>query len=82
MSKDTPEVGDVWEFKYGLDRVYILKTQLICGDGKELIRVLRKVDESYFVQREHYANIFREDYRYFGKSIAKIDDLFKTENEK
>lgn len=81
MSKDTPEVGDVWEFKYGLDRVYILKTQLICGDGKELIRVLRKVDESYFVQREHYANVFREDYRYLSKSKANIDDLFKTENE-
>lgn len=81
MSKDTPEVGDVWEFKYGFDRLYVTKTNLIGEDKLERIRALKKLDDGHFVQREYYTNGFIEDHTYLGKSKANINDLFKTENE-
>ena len=38
MSKDKPEVGDVWEYKYGFDKMYIIETDLPNG----FVRVLKK----------------------------------------
>lgn len=76
MSKDTPEVGDVWEYKYGFDKIYIIEIDLPNG----YVRVLKKITGKYIQQRE-YTTEFFNDCRYLGKSKANIDDLFKTENE-
>ena len=81
MSKDTPEVGDVWEFKYGFDKIYIEEVNLVGESKRQRIRVLLRVDKRYVVQREYYVDGFIEDHTYLGHSKASIDDLFKTENE-
>lgn len=39
----SPEVGDVWEFKYGFDRLYVTKTNLIGEDKLERIRALKNL---------------------------------------
>lgn len=77
MSKEhiTPEVGDVWQYRYGLDKVHILS---ILSDR---IRCVLLIDKRFVQQREYLTERFLEDYRYLGKSKANIDDLFKTENE-
>ena len=77
MSKEKPEVGDVWQYKYGLDKVYILATNLI----GERTRTLNFIDKGYVQQREYLTKGFVDDFRYLGKSKVKIEDLFKTENE-
>ena len=78
MSKEhiTPQVGDVWEYKYGFDKIHIIETDLSNG----YVRVLKKITGKYLQQREYTAEFFN-DCRYLGKSKANIDDLFKTENE-
>jgi len=75
MSKE-PEVGDVWEHKYDLSKLYVLKTDLLYGS----VRVLEKITGKYIQQRVYAPESFN-DCRYLGKSKANIDDLFKTENE-
>ena len=79
MSKDKPEVGDVWEFKYGFDRVHIIKINLVGEGEKKLVRYIKKVDKAYIVQRESYLENFIQDYTYLGKSKASINDLFEIE---
>ena len=81
MSKDKPEVGDVWEFRYGFDRLYITKTNLIGENKLERIRALKKLDDGYFVQREYYTKAFVEDHTYLGKSKANINDLFEVQDD-
>jgi hypothetical protein len=76
MSKDTPEVGDVWEYKYGFDKLHIIETDLPNG----YVRVLKKITGKYLQQREYTLEFFN-DCRFLGHSKANIDDLFKTENE-
>ena len=72
-----PEVGDVWEYKYGLDKVYVLAINLI----GERTRTLNFIDKGYVQQREYLTKGFVDDFRYLGKSKVKIEDLFNTENE-
>lgn len=74
MSKDKPEVGDVWR-SIKLTK-HILATSknavrfLVVGDwGKQPKIMVKTIDE------------FMEINKYLGKSKAKIADLFKTENE-
>lgn len=74
MSKE-PQAGDVWQYRYGLDKVHILS---ILSDR---IRCVLLIDKRFVQQREYLTEPFLEDYRYLGKSKATIDDLFKTENE-
>lgn len=75
MSKDTPEVGDVWEYRYGLDKYYVVA---ILSDR---ICTITLIDKRFVKQREYLTEAFVEDFRYLGESKANIDDLFKTENE-
>jgi hypothetical protein len=70
MSKDTPEVGDVWENPKTHHRHIILSIgrdyKCFCDTGGISIK---------------YSYDFDETLEYIGKSKANIDDLFKTENE-
>ena len=77
MSKDTPEVGDVFQSKENKDiRLHITGKNEKNKAGLKAIVSNRKevwnVDFWYFDE---------EYYTYLGKSKASIDDLFKTENE-
>lgn len=73
MSKDTPEVGDIWKYKDGVK---------VC-----LIMVDEETVESFaIIGGSVWGGTFQKDefvknHTYLGKSKANIDDLFKTENE-
>ena len=74
MSKDKPEVGDVWkanesgiEFILTNKDVRTFNFYSVAKDGKTR-RIL--VNDCFF-----------EENTYLGKSKVKIEDLFKTENE-
>jgi hypothetical protein len=77
MSKDTPEIGDVWidEFNH---RMYISYSD----DSTTCVNVFYKtkpyigLDKITVITKE-----FIKAFTYLGKSKANIDDLFKTENE-
>lgn len=77
MSKDTPEVGDVWGDEYD-NRVFI------SYGGKSIILFyILVIVEDLMLAREltKSRKEFLDEYTYLGKSKANIDDLFKTENE-
>lgn len=72
MSKDTPEVGDVW-LNPGNFRVYVINFDVL-------------VNTFFFYNNELWQGSFNlkeflEQHTYLGKSKANINDLFKTENE-
>ena len=75
MSKDKPEVGDVWR-SLGSYKKYILAT------SKNAVRFL--AIGSWGCQPKIITqdiDTFMRITTYLGKSKAKIEDLFKTENE-
>jgi len=73
MSKDTPQVGDVWVSQNG-HKVHVDVTDNIVTSFyySGLYRLCKKI----VVTKE-----FVKAYTYLGKSKVNIDDLFKTENE-
>ena len=77
MSKDTPEVGDVWEFK--TKRRYSI-IQLVDNDnGCEcIVKKGHNIDKEIHIVTKRFIEL---NCVYLGKSKANIDDLFKTENE-
>ena len=73
MSKDTPEVGDVWKYKDGA-KVYLITVD---EETVESFTILGGGAWSGTFQKDE----FLKSHTYLGKSKANIDDLFKTENE-
>lgn len=71
MSKDTPEVGDVWINKTGSKKYYVVSVS-----NKYVYCLVKGLG----ISTKYYA-LF-QNYTYLGKSKANIDNLFKTENEK
>lgn len=75
MSKDKPEVDDVWcenknnNIRYHITNVGEAIVSYSCKGGIGISPC------SSFIER------FVEECAYLGKSKANIDDLFKTENE-
>lgn len=89
MSKDTPEVGDVWIHKKQGRPMYITDV-----GGNYISFLSYTIDELTLRKwKNFYTNTFcglhdderytrfTEIYKYLGKSKANINDLFKTENE-
>lgn len=75
MSKDTPEVGDVW---YTKSKKAGNKRIIISGIKNSVVYVLSENG----VASTRWCYVFKNgNYTYLGKSKANIDDLFKTENE-
>ena len=70
MSKDTPEVGDVWE-SINQKIVIIVRDEDMFGCAV--------TNSQNKIQWRHKGSFC--EYTYLGKSKANIDDLFKTENE-
>lgn len=80
MSKDKPEVGDVWEQPFTKIRFKIY--DLI--DSEKCILVYYYHQNSYdtLIKDVCELNFFMQrGYKYVGKSSTTISDLFKTENE-
>lgn len=75
MSKDTPEVGDVFEGKFA--KYNLLEVGKVWC---EVAAIDKCSDEIRFRAIPLFYLI--EKCTYLGKSKANIDDLFKTENEK
>lgn len=90
MSKDTPEVGDVFEIPFA---DYTVKAVVINLRQQNWVYMLRKYkfagEKSYTYDvgvlnegiEPDYFRVIRKRAKYLGKSEANIDDLFKTENE-
>lgn len=90
MSKDTPEVGDVFNIIFP---EYTVMAVVIENSEKET-RILRKYKYDFEkrytydvasvnkkTEPDYYQAVFHKRATYLGKSKAIIDDLFKTENE-
>ena len=84
MSKDKPEVGDVWKDPYGEEAHIIWVGYIVVYIRKYWITNYKY---PYEVYEYHYEvckldyNKFVRKWTYLGKSKANINDLFKTENE-
>ena len=81
MSKNKPEVGDVWVDKDTRFRmVCIMASDYYC----EYIEHCDKLCESFVIYRLENvkSTSWQKGMTYLGKSKANIDDLFKTENER
>lgn len=89
MSKDTPEVGDVWEYKtddkhkihivkeykcYPLDGVFRSEEDCRRYDCVHRCNTRKEIETGSYLKEE-----LIKYYTYLGKSKANIDDLFKTE---
>lgn len=70
MSKDKPEVGDVWQNKTGRLRVYITKV-----DAWGIIGIS---SSGAIVSKNMY---HLEKYTYLGKSKANTNELFEVKDE-
>ena len=75
MSKDTPEVGDVWKDSYGEEAHILWIGYIVVYVRKYWIN---NYEYHYEVCKLDY-NKFIRKWTYLGKSKATIDDLFKTE---
>ena len=81
MSKDRPEVGDVWQYPNGIKMVIVKETMSIdiFREPKEIISFTVVEDDGE--PNIHEEIVFLGNFTYLGKSKARIEDLFKTENE-
>lgn len=75
MSKDKPEVGDVYiDEDMNIKILVIHANKYICS----FECLLHDMDNNIFYSKVFY---FLTNCKYLGKSITTISDLFKTENE-
>ena len=77
MSKDTPEVGDVWKDRQGW-KVLIVERRF---------SLIRAISENFIIRIIDYRGIGIPnaenigDFTYLGKSKANIDDLFEVRDD-
>lgn len=90
MSKDKPEVGDVFKIPFS---EYTVKAQVIYDNDRE-IRLLRKYKQDFekkytydmaiinkVTEEDYYNAIMKKRATYLGKSKANINDLFEVLDE-
>lgn len=75
MSKDKPEVGDVWKAN-GSGIVFYLSAIDVRDE-----KMMFSMAQDGRTKRILVDNYFLMDNTYLGKSKVKIEDLFKMENE-
>lgn len=81
MSKDTPEVGDVWKTIEDNKQIILVKEDTLEDVFEGIVNGVLSINEDYkrtWYKKHKLAKVAV----YLGKSKANIDDLFKTENEK
>jgi hypothetical protein len=76
MSKDKPEVGDVFEYN---DFLYAI--QEVSEKGVIYVQRPKEYFEPFISQTFRCGCKCFEKAKYLGKSKVNISDLFKTENE-
>jgi len=86
MSKDKPEVGDVWLYKYEEFKTEYYISAIASYECPEYyVFLLYKNGNNQVVGcwwgKEKWEKTLLQDFTYLGKSKANIDDLFRTENE-
>lgn len=81
MSKDKPEVGDVFaridETKVSNRRITSIDK---CCDGDYLIHLAYLDEYNRILEECIFLSTMNKHYKYLGHSKANINDLFKTEN--
>ena len=77
MSKEKPEVGDVWEVSGEICGGYCKTIKVVVINTVNFIHpyCLSEDNEPFFMCEGE------AEFKYLGKSKANIEDLFKTENE-
>lgn len=75
MSKEKPEIGDVWEKDSNGRKIYIYHV----NDWSVDI-IYRKFND--LITSQIFIERLQEDYVYIGKSNVNINDLFEVQNEK
>lgn len=83
MSKENPEIGDVWQYKNGM-KFYILKeiTSNSMPFGEDIkYSAFEVIEEDGELNSHDELQFINGTFKYLGKSKANINDLFKTENE-
>lgn len=86
MSKDTPEVGDVWVYKRNEFEIRYYISAIAGQKCSEYYLYVLYVNGNNFVvgcwlDEKEWEQQVRCGLTYISKSKANIDDLFKTENE-
>ena len=77
MSKDKPEVGDVWEDRQGWKALIV----------ERRFSLIRAISENFIIRIIDYRGIGIPnaenigDFTYLGKSKANIDDLFEVRDD-
>lgn len=79
MSKDTPEVGDVWEYQNLKYHIVEKGTYEDFFDG--LVDGVKVINEQLLKREGLKTKYLVKEGKYLGHSKANINDLFKTENE-
>ena len=75
MSKDIPQILDIWKDENGRIFTIIESTHKYIYVASKKLRG-RGITIKTFTHKK-----IKNDWQYFGHSKANIDDLFKTENE-
>lgn len=82
MSKDTPEVGDVFaridETKVSNRRITSIYK---CCDGDCLIHLAYLDEDNRISEEVIFLSAMNKHYKYLGKSKARIEQFFEVENE-
>lgn len=76
MSRDKPEIGDVWIN----DRDKNVRHLIVDVDNL-LIHTVSLSYKKHLIGNPYDADTFTRNFTYLGKRKAYMDDLFKTENE-
>lgn len=77
MSKFTPEVGDVWQYKNGVKMVIVSEktsTDIFRESSKEITSFVVIEDDGE--PNIHEDIVFFTNFTYLGKSKAKLEELF------
>lgn len=86
MSKDTPEVGDVWQYEYKeLKTKYYISAIARFKNPEYYVFVLYKNGNNQVTGRwwdkEEWEKTLLQDFTCLGKSKGNIEQLFETENK-
>lgn len=76
MSKESPEVGDIWKHKECTIKVVILRHE---NDYTEVLGFMKVGDGgTYFISQYYDNDSFLRRFNYLGKTKANINDLFEV----
>ena len=83
MSKDTPEVGDVFE---RIDKTKVSNRRITsiykCCDGDYMIYLAYLDEDNRISEEVIFLSAMNKHYKYLGKSKANINDLFEIKENK